>query len=237
MNKQQGVGLPEVMISLLLSSFIMIVLMNQYLNLKQHYLYLQSAMDEAMELDWVVDFMRDSIRQAGFTPCSNMNYLVAVDQRDPHQVVSLSAFDIGSGLTIHRMSPSFNLLLNKNSASQLVITRTHAISDDKPIMIADCYHAEVQNVMRVRNTSDRQVLTLASPLAFTYQSPVYVGEWLQERFYLRSPRGLLYKRHHAEELSPLIKTMKLSQKMHEIDVHFDLLSGRSLTFKTRVRAL
>ena len=103
MNKQRGVGLPEVMISLLLASLIITALMNHYINVKQHYFHLQSVMDETMELQLVADFMRDSIRQAGFTPCVSVEHLTTLDQRNGHE--HLLAIEVDTVLSIHRMSP------------------------------------------------------------------------------------------------------------------------------------
>ncbi len=234
MNKQQGFGLPEVMISLLLTSLIITALMNHYLSTKQYYSHLQSSMDESMELQLVSDFMRDSIRQAGFTPCLSVDHLITLDQRDGHG--NLSAIEIGAELKINRMSPWFDVMLDRSNSTQILLTRNNTIRDDRPILIADCYHAEVQRVLGVTNTANGQMVTLANPLVFTYQPPVYVGEWLQERFFIRQARGLFYQRDHADELTPLVKTMSLNLKTNLVQVNLGLDGDRELEFETRVRA-
>ena len=234
MKKQQGFGLPEVMISLLLSSFIMIALMNHYISTKQHYVYLQSAMDDAMELQWVVDFMRDSIRQAGFTPCLSINNLATYDHRDGH--AHLSAIEVGEELHVNRMSTYFNEMLDGFSSSQLLLTSNTAIHKDRPILIADCYHAEVQRIVNVSNTTNGQIVTLASPLTFTYKHPVYVGEWMQERFFVRASRGLFYQRAQTDELTSLVKTITIKQQTNLVTINLGLGGDQWLALETRVRA-
>lgn len=234
MNHQKGFGLPEVMISLLLSSLIITLLMNQYISMKQHYIQLQSSMEEAMELQLAGDFIRESVRQAGFTPCLRLDHLMTVDTRNGH--TSLSAIDVDADLTIHRMNPYFNDLLSELNSTRILVTHYHTLRDDRPILIADCYHAEVHRVIHVSNTAEGQMVTLASPLVFTYQKPVYVGEWLHERFFIRPHRGLFYQHETTDELTPLVKTMSIKMNGHVVLIKLGLGDEQALNLETRVRA-
>lgn len=238
MNNQQGTGLVEIMIGLLLSSLIMTALMNHYLVTKRQYAHLQMALDEAMALQLASDVMRDSIRQAGFTPCLNIDQLTTLDHRDNHE--NLMALDVSSGLQINRMSPYFDVVNDIVNSTQLLVTPDKTILTTRPLLIADCYHAEVHRVSAINQTSRGQFITLQNPLTFTYQPPVYVGEWLQERFFVQSPGGLYYHRHHTDELTTLVKTMFVTIQKKIINtlvqVKLGLDDGRTLTLDTKVRA-
>ena len=234
MIKQKGFGLPEVMISLLLAGLVNIALLNHFISIKQQHSHLQSTMDDAMELQLAADLIRDSIRQAGFTPCMSLNQLITVDQRDAHE--GLSGIETGNELIIQRMGSEFNVMQDRLDSTRIVLTNDSIIRTDRPIIIADCFHAEVQNVLDVHHSAEGQVVTLANPLAFTYQQPAYAGEWLHERFFIRALRGLFYQRHHTDQLSPLVKTWSLQENEHLVLVRLGLDKHQFLMIDARVRA-
>ena len=235
MNNQTGAGLPEVLISLFLACLIMTALMNHYLCTKSHYDHLQTALDEAMELQLAVDIMRDSIRQAGFTPCMSVDQLTTLDHRDGNQHL-MAINRVETELQINRMSAYFDLLKSMSTSTQLWVTHEKTLHIAQSIIIADCYHAEVHRVMDVRQIVGGQIITLDNPLAFTYQSPVYVGEWLQERFFVPSQGGLSYHRHHTEQLTPLVKRISIHVNKALVQVKLGLSDARTLALDTKVRA-
>ena len=234
MNNQQGAGLAEIMISLLLASLLMTALMNHYISMKRQYNHLQTALDEAMELQLASDFMRDSIRQAGFTPCLNLDRLNIVDHREggePVMAINVSHKD----LRINRMSPYFDVVTDISSPTHLLITHKKTLHVSHPILIADCYHAEIH---RLREVNGQQI-TLEKPLAFTYQPPIYIGEWVQERFFVRPQGGLFYQREHTDELTSLVKTMSAGVRESKntlVQNRLGLNGGRTLELVTRVRS-
>ena len=187
-----------------------------------------------MELQLAADLIRDSIRQAGFTPCLSLNQLITVDQRDAHE--GLSSIQTGHELIIQRMGSEFNVMLGRLDSTRIVLTNDTIVRTDRPIILADCFHAEVQRVLDVHRSAEGQIVTLANPLAFTYQQPVYAGEWLRERFFIRALSGLFYQRHHTDELSPLVKSLSVEEKEHLTVVRLGLDVDQSLTIEARVRA-
>jgi hypothetical protein len=235
MISQRGFGLTEILISLFLASFIMIALMNHYLGIKYHYLDFQARLDEATELQLTTDFMRDSIRQAGFTPCLNVENLTVFDQRDGS--MHLSAVNIDAGLYVHRMSSEFDVIHDIPQGSTYLVLNAHPIRHaDRPVMVADCYHAEVHRITTIRNTLKGQEITLANSLHFIYESPVYIGEWLEDRFFVSARGGLFYQRNHPEELTPLVQSMNLQWKDRVITIHLGLKNGREWKIETKVRS-
>jgi len=183
---QQGIGLPEILISLLLSSLIMTAVVKHYLGARQQYQSARTMLESALDVQSVTDLIRDSSRRAGFTPCLNIDYLISVDKRQG----TLRAIDMRSAgtpvLRISRMSEYYESVFAINSPTELLSSYTQPLNPDYPLLIADCYHAEVQHIKSLRRTEAGQVITLAGPLSFTYQPPVYLGEWLQEAFFMRA---------------------------------------------------
>ena len=224
MTNQHGLGLPELLIALLLASFTTMVLMRHYLNTKQQYRYIQAGLEQSIELQLVTDLIRDSIRRAGFTPCSGIDHLITIDQRGTHQkLVAIELSQNGEpSLKMNRMSEHFNTILQLVSPTELLTDNYHKFHNNQAIIIADCYHAEVQNISQLRYTAVGQSITIAQPLAFTYHGPIYVGEWLEETYSIHHPHTkgrLFYDHHHAEELTTAI---------HNLAARIELYNGRTL---------
>lgn len=204
---QMGLGLPELLIALLLSSFIMTGLMHHYLATKRQYRAIQQKLERRMDLQLVINLMRESTRQAGFTPCLRVDHLITSDQRSKSR--PLVAIDYGlnprSWLRFSRMSEHFDTVLDRINSIQLLTTPALELYRDQSILIADCYHAEVQKISKIERTSKGQVLTLTKPLAFQYHPPIYIGEWLEETYFIRrghnGENALFYHYQHTEELT------------------------------------
>ena len=120
MKRFEGLGLPEMMISLLLASLIMTALLQHYISIKQHYRTLQSTLDTANQAQWVIDLIQNSIRQAGFTPCLRVDRLIAIDHRQGQN--RLKALDNHDGLQINHMALFFDEVLEWTNSSQLITT-------------------------------------------------------------------------------------------------------------------
>ncbi len=235
MNKQVGIGLLEVFISLFLASFIIVILLNQYIHVKRHYLAFQSTLNQAMDLQVVIDLLQNSIRQAGFTPCMRIDHLTTLDTSGGRQ--SILAIDIENGLTINRMSPHFNVLLNRMHSNQIETTASYEFHEKDTLIIADCYHAEIVHLTDVTQRLTSQRLTLDRPLSFNYQPPVYVGEWWQENYFVRPSKGLFYQRERTDELTSLVKNISIEMKHNWIELALILKQGLPIKIDTRVRAV
>lgn len=233
MKRFDGMGLPEMMISLLLSSLISIALLQYFIGVKQQYHMLETQLDVTNQTQWVVDLLRNSIRQAGFTPCLRIDKLVAIDHRqiDPN----VTFISTQEGLLSAYMSPYFDEVIDVINATQLLATRTQAVRLDYPVLIADCYHAEVVTVKAVQSLANQQTITLNTPLLFDYQPPVFVGEWVEEQFWVKNNR-LLYRYHHTDELTHVVQTMFVDMNRSLIDVTLGQADGRKVRVTTRIRS-
>lgn len=239
---QKGIGLSELLITLLISSFIIMGLMNHYLATKKYYNRLQKKLANTIDLQLVAELLRDSIRKAGFTPCLNVDNLTTLDQRENVKPLKGLEFNVVDKpwLRLSRMDEHFSSVIEIINPTQLVLGSKHALHTDDAILIADCYHAEVQKIRYVH----QQTIQLMKPLAFTYYSPIYVGAWLEETFAIRpnqaGKRALFYQLKHQEELTAVISNFALTvnklKKSVLLSVVFHANNTDILKFDTRVRA-
>ncbi len=216
--KQRGLGLTEIVIGIFLASIIMTALMQHYLKCKQQYKHSQKLLETAFELQLVSDLIRDSVRSAGFTPCLSINALKTIDRRSDKR--NLTALEIISRksqtLHSHRMSENFASILEFLDPRSLLVTSEADFLKQQTILIADCYHAEVQEILSMQKSATGTLLTVKKPLAFTYTNPVYVGEWLEEAFFVQKNRrnklALFYQLDHTEELTSLVNHLTILRK-------------------------
>lgn len=248
MPHQEGLGLSELLIALLLSSFIMTGLMHHYLATKKQYSDIQKKLERSIDLQLVTDLIRDSIRKAGFTPCLSIDHLVTLDQRsEPKHLVAL---EVGADVTTpwlrtRRMSEHFDIVQQITNPMQLFTSHLQPLHRDQSIIIADCYHAEVQKISHVNGVSDGQIVMLSQPLAFTYHEPIYVGEWLEEVYSIRTGQNgesaLFYQHYkHAEELTRTVHTLSARLIKEQGGVLVEIILGvdnaQTLKLETMIRA-
>lgn len=246
MRKQEGLSLVEILISLFLASLLMAVVMQQYLASKRQYMHVQTLLEQAFELHLVTDLIRDSLRRGGFTPCMGINSLTTLDGRNGE--TQLRAIKVKEGeeddLYINRMSEHFMTVALQISPSKFLLRSKESLERVQTVLVADCYHAEVQQVSRIQKTTAGVLLQLSKPLAFNYTAPIYVGEWIEEAFYIQKNRqghaALFYQLKHAEELSSSINKMSIDLKSNQgktlVQVKLGLEQAKPLLIETEVRA-
>ena len=245
MKREQGFGLPELMIGFFLSTFILMMVMQHVLQAKQQSQIIFSALDASLELQWVSDFVRSRVRMAGFTPCLRLDHLECFDARvkaesmAPIEVIN----DPETRLMIHRMRDDKVAVARQISALTWAID-SPVVRIDRPVVIADCYHAEVHDIENMVQSGQDYIITLKEPLMFDYEPPVYLGEWISELFFVRATstgsRALFYRYHRVDQLSEKIRDF--SAKLQNLDgetlLHLVLQreDKRAWILDTRVRA-
>lgn len=214
MNHQSGIGLPEVLISLFLTSLIMATLGQIYLSNKRQYSEAQTVLSASLDLQWVSDLLSDSIRHAGFTPCLGVDQMETIDRRNNKK--NLSGLTIEQSpqqsVQVNRMSNLFSKVIAIQNTTQLIVSNTVLFKKHRPILIADCEHAEVHQILSVEKSAKTYLLTLAKPIMFSYPTTTYAGEWFEEKWFIKpntkKDRTLHYKLFQTEELSSLIHSLK-----------------------------
>lgn len=247
MQKQSGVSISEVLIGLALASLIMTMLMQFYLSSKRQYLEAEEILSHSFDLRWVGDLLSDSIRRAGFTPCVGIEQLTVKDRRQNSAV--MHALNVEKepqqSIQINRMSERFAQLIKIQNATQIVVAPTVSFKEKRPLMIADCEHAEVQQIVDVELASGGILITLAKPLSFSYATSAYVGEFLEERWFikknLKGEGTLHYQLTQTEEITPLIHSLKIhNQNVHDrpfVEVNMGLAEGKTQKLLVAVRGL
>lgn len=245
-KSQRGIGLPEFLIGLLIASVLMTLLIQQYLSRKQHYQQTQTMLEDAFELELVRDLIRNSVKRAGFTPCVSLNVLETSDNRETK--APLTAFEIHAGvhsaLRIQRMSEKFSTVLDWIGAQDLLIQSNYPYRNNQSILIADCYHAEVQTIVATRKTQSGMEIRVMKPFIFHYVPPIYLGEWVSESFFTQKNKqqvsSLFYQANHAEELTPLVKNISTIVKKKGdttlLQVTLALENNKNVLVETQVRA-
>lgn len=248
MNQQHGFGLAELLMALMLSSFMIVLLSQQYLHTKKIYRSIQSKLDNLIDQAMIDDLIRDSARRYGFTPCLSIDHLDGIDRRFENR--PLSALKIGKEkdapyLSFYRMSERFNEVLEFIDSKTLLTTSFERLYPKQSILIADCYHAEVQTVNKVEGVNQAQRVTIEMPSAYLYQAPVYIGPWVEETYFIKknteNQPSLFYRSGQAEELTTAIHTLTAmiehTKGRSWLRVIFGLDEDQSMTLLIGLRAL
>lgn len=239
MNYQKGFSLIEIILSFFLFSLIIVALGTIYFNIKRNIIYTQSILDQYLDLQLTMNLMRNSVKNSGFTPCGNLENLETVNL-EGKKLNSLN-LEHGTHKSIYttRMSERFHPILKKINAKQFLSNAK--ICKNKIILIADCFHAEVQTVQRAEKIKEKRfILTLAKPLVFTYSPPIYWGEWIEEEFYIHknkmNEQSLFYKnKHHSEELTTMISNLIATKAANLIKITLTIKNLQDVALLIKIR--
>jgi hypothetical protein len=209
MNKQLGVSLSEILISLFLSSMIITLLMQFYLSSKQQYSEAQEILATNFDLHWVGVLLSDSVRRAGFTPCLGVDQLEVLDHRAAGTVIQgLKILNQPQqSIYINRMSEHFAKVKSISSRTELIMSEAVVFPKNRPVLIADCTHAEVHQIANFGHSR----LSLEKPLLFDYTTPTYIGELIEERWFIKTnkkgEKSLYYHLGQTEEVTSLVHSL------------------------------
>ncbi|MDF1684235.1 MAG: prepilin-type N-terminal cleavage/methylation domain-containing protein [Legionellaceae bacterium] len=241
-RKIAGFSLTELLVSFFISTLLILILTQHLLSVSRQHHHVHAVLDQAMELQWVLDVMRDRVHHAGFTPCRRLDHLLSTDTREyPESLLPIEINqDDPTKLYLRKMSEAAFTQAMIKTSTELFIKKSDkfmSLSPERPILIADCTHAEVHDVESMAPVRGGHLVTLKKPLVFDYEPEVYVGEWLSESFYFK--KALFYKQHRADKLTSQIKRIKFELNHHTtypiLSMQFVLHDGTSDSFETRVR--
>jgi hypothetical protein len=231
MNTCRGFTLLELTISCFLASVLMAFFMQQVFQFKRQSQVMHHQMNETMEIQWLIDFMRSRVYKAGFTPCRQLEDLIRIDTRaKPGTLRSIELNAKQDGFLLHHMDDDVLQIESQMNASTFRVHSTH-IKKEHPVLVSDCYHAEVHTVAQVSHQGDDTVIVLKEPLIYDYPKPFYLGEWVTEAFFLRNigdNKALFYQYHRVDQLMPHVRSFKV--KLGKARSHF--LLNLKLTLDT-----
>ncbi|KTC83474.1 PilW family protein [Legionella cincinnatiensis] len=218
MKKQGGMSLSEVLISLFLASVIMTALIQFYLESKHQYLEMEKVLEAEFDVQWVDDLLSDSIRRAGFTPCLGLDQLKVTDHRNyQNNVHALNVKNQPSQfIQVSRMKEHFAKLIKIESPTTLLVQHLVSLNEKRPLLIADCKHAEIHELIGVNQQVNETRVILKKPLLHFYETSAYVGEFLEERWFIKKnakrKNALYYQSIQAEEVTSLVHSLSLEKQ-------------------------
>jgi hypothetical protein len=211
----------------------MTALMQCYLNSKSQYLHAQKVLATRFDLQWVSDLLTDSVRRAGFTPCLGIDNLHAIDRRKGLQTVTSVQIENKPRqfIQINRMNEWFVPIVRIINPTQILVPRTVEFNEKRPLLIADCEHAEIHQLASIESLPRNYRITLTKPMLFSYEPVVYCGEWLEEQWLIKkNARGkdaLYYHGAQTEELTTHIHSLVVNsqwihgKRLFEISLNLD----------------
>lgn len=218
MKKQAGVSLSEVLISLFLASVIMTLLIQFYLGSKHQYIEIEKILEAEFDMQWVDDLLSDSIRRAGFTPCLGLDQLQVIDHRNYRN--NIHALNIENQpypfIQVNRMKENFAKLIKIESPTTLLVEHLITPNEKRTLLIADCNHAEIHEFFSMNQHVNETRITLRKPLVYFYETSAYVGEFLEERWFIKKnaqgQNTLHYQCLQTEEVTPLVHSLSIEKQ-------------------------
>ncbi|MDF1827590.1 MAG: prepilin-type N-terminal cleavage/methylation domain-containing protein [Legionellaceae bacterium] len=239
-RKSAGFSLTELLVSFFISTLLILILIQHLLSVSRQHHHVHAALDQVMELQWVLDVMRDRIHHAGFTPCRRLDHLISIDTRErPESLlpVEISPND-PTKLYLRNMNETALTKISIKTNTVIFMDKSASLKSDRPVLIADCTHAEVHDIASISAVRGGTLVTLKKPLVFEYDPEVYLGEWMSESFYFKQA-ALFYKQHRADKLTSQIKHIKFIINHHAaypiLSMQFVLRDGTSDSFDAKVR--
>lgn len=243
-QKQKAFGLVELMLGLFIGTCLLTLMIRHYLTTKQHSADTAHVLAQASDQQLISELIRNSVRQAGFTPCAPIRWLtVGNSSKSQHlEAVTLNVGD-KKALQISRMSEDFSLVSDIISSDELLVDADSILKAHEHILVADCFHAQINTIQSIKHYGKVWRVKLKNPLYYAYKAPVYIGEWLQERYFIdknnEGKNALFYQLNHPEELSSQIKGLAVTLKSvgvkRLVGIDFLLGHGKILHIETAVR--
>ena len=234
-----GIGLLELLISLALCTLLTGLLIDQIVRSRQQIQHLAHRMNQTMELQWLSDLLRSRVRTAGFTPCLRLDLLVTFDARQKPQSLAWFEWHADSPRCIlRRMGDEVRAVVVRNPR-ELQLDGP-AVPLNRPIMIADCTHAEVHRQAEIFVSAHGARVLLQHPLHYPFQPPIYYAEWVSETFFMRE-QAFYYRHHRSDKLSTHVVDFSVRLSTREAHTWLEwvltLADGELWPLITRVRAV
>tara|TARA_Y100000588_G_C14227306_1_gene913755 strand:- start:1479 stop:2210 length:732 start_codon:yes stop_codon:yes gene_type:complete len=216
MNKISGFGVTEQLISILISSIILMCLVQFYLSFKKFFFLYHMKAQEFSENILISELIRNRIQHAGFTPCMNVKHLISTNIFDDQKPIRPFTVQMlpSPQLTIERMSENYDHTTIVDSRHIIIDNNQFKLKKNDKILIADCFHCETASVQSLKKSKGQSVIELSHALAHRYQGRVYVGSYLKETFYLSTLRGYDEFRYDLDRSEVLSDSMTTFQPIH-----------------------
>lgn len=208
-QREQGFGLLECLIGTMLALTILTILLHQYVHIKFQTELAKQAMQTESRLHTVLELLKSSGHQAGFTPCLPIGELQSFDHRNGYGLQAIRIDKLSNSKLILQRMTHFIPAFAHSQANHFTLNALWKSKSHNPVIIADCQHAEVLDNYQIK----AQSIQFFHTLKYNYHPPIYIGQWLSESFWIKpnlnGQPALFYQAHQqAEELSSDIQTLQ-----------------------------
>jgi hypothetical protein len=234
MMKSSGYSLVELMVSLLLSSLVIAILMRSVCWLQQQTEWTLDEIKRVQEKTWIVSFLRSRVHAAGFTPCRSLDNLELLDTREKIRTLKAIELRETNHITLRHMGYAYAEVYALDEQRMRLSIQGISIDPERPIIIADCFHAEIHEIESIQKQADVTSIVLKKPVFYRYQLPFYLGEWIVESFFIKN-QTLFYHYQHTDALADWIHNMSISVTQEAYSRRLQFTFGKDLSFSVRGR--
>ena len=242
MPAQQGFSLLELLLSMLLSFSVISLLLTQMIGIKRDAEIIFVQTQATVESYWLIELLRSRVHAAGFTPCRRIDQLTAIDARfNPQPLLPLEVpSSLASDVFIRRMANHY-ALMRQRANRRLIWVESEHVANNRPIIVADCVHAEVHGIAHLSPARRGTIVELTEPLVFNYPGSAFAGEWVTDRFFLQKTRdngmALYYQHHRVDRLSFWINRFAVATRAQDgqMGLHIELAVDDSLLWAVDLR--
>lgn len=221
-NNLRGFSLSHVLISLMLSSFILLTLFKMYALIKSNYRFQTKRLRQRQELLLVIAELRQAISHAGFSPCVNLQSIihdqdligVSITHSDsPNLPPAVKKRVLKGSDVIHvsRMDYSFSTVSPLGEQTVLLNKRL----DVKPktqIVLSSCAQYQLATVARVTHLKHQTEIGFNQVIKPQLREGAYFSLLVRQWFYVgkNSRQGISFYLYEgrSEELSNKIIGLK-----------------------------
>lgn len=253
-SQSAGFTLMELLIVLLMSSWIISGLFTVYLHIKEHYLNNHAMQTMSEEINFVEVLLDHALQGAGYLGCSSWRYLQVYDNVHEYPVVYMDKPIIFWYAKDMHLPDSVRKKIKPDTQAielkQMNFTLTHLAASAHPmdieiiiennsslnwknndmIIIADCVHAELNRIVSMKKLSNQKTaIQLLQPLHDSYAAEGYVGTYLDRLYFINNTGQGLYvynEKGSTEEISDVITDMRfwINDKFIETAAHGQAVS-------------
>lgn len=230
--RQKGLSLIELLYALVLSLCITAFLLQIYSTENHVYTKYQRVLDARFETLYVSDLIADSVHHAGFSACLSLANLDFGEESLYFQPLSFN----DQVLHVQRMATEFAEIVSLDNPFSVQIYPKKPWRVGQKLIIADCSQARWNSIQSIEHRGNSSVLVFKKALPAVFKTPVFVGLWMDERFFLKQGTFYYQNQKHKEPLTEDIKAF--SGTVQGAELHYVLQDKHKKNdFYLRARSL
>lgn len=181
-RNQRGLTLIELLISIVIASFLLIILVQIYFETKNAQVLQAAITDVEFNASRTISILSSELKRAGHIGCAHLSQDFPLNSNN---FISANNIIVGKDNEIQiRYVDLPGVILKQISAGTLVASHEKEFKENDILMISDCHKAEVFTVKAVQATDSLQNITPNEPLKNVYDENAEIGRVVNNRYYL-----------------------------------------------------